>query len=212
MKREYERIAETFFEELSERAGPYEAKRVFLAIAKRVPRQPKGAHNSERDQKLLNLYNSLPPGNRTVKGLARKLHNKEPGFYGATEDAVDKRLRRLIKKQKDFEEFGRKLEDALGCTADDLLARLEKEKADDERRKVDDLLASFKRQEAVRELEDDTLDSIKDDLLDSKINDILDSSKRQEAVRELEDDTLDSKIDEPLDSNMDDLIAWLRDR
>ena len=110
----YERAAEKFFERLSEEIGPYEAKRVFLAIARRVPRRPKGAHDPKRDRELLKLYYDLPPGDRKVKGLARKLHNKEKGRYGATEEAVDKRLRRLIKKQKEFEKAVRELDEPLG--------------------------------------------------------------------------------------------------
>ena len=72
----YEETAERFFEGLAEMTGLHEAKRVFLTIAKRVPRQPKGAHDPERDRELLKLYRDLPSGDRGVRGLARKLHNK----------------------------------------------------------------------------------------------------------------------------------------
>ena len=96
----HEREAVALFEKLKSILGSKKAKQIFTNVAKSARRRtgPRGPRNPAHDRVLLNLYDRMT-GRRSIQRLAKSLDERCPGLYGNSAAAIDKKLRRLLRKR-----------------------------------------------------------------------------------------------------------------
>jgi len=90
--------------------GESEARRFFDRFSTRRSPQSKrrGSANSARDVELLIRYDNAAAGTANEgsvpRQLAARLHESDPGKYGASTEAIEKHIRRLLKKRDQKEQ------------------------------------------------------------------------------------------------------------
>ena len=94
----FQEAASKLFVGIAKELTKPEATRIFQEAAKRAANIRKGPHKPHLDQDLLHLLDckAVPGG---IPGLARQLDKTQPGYFGLSAGAIEKKLRRLVQKR-----------------------------------------------------------------------------------------------------------------
>jgi hypothetical protein len=103
-----QRVALRFYRTVVEHLGEEEARSLFETFLKRTRGQPSGSRNPIRDGELYEEYlanlgkvTSDPEREALPRVLAEEMSRTRGSYFGNSAVAIEKKLRRILKKQQD---------------------------------------------------------------------------------------------------------------
>lgn len=90
--------------------GEHRARTEWAAISKRPRGAPKGSRDHERDAALLRVFDAFSEGHpdaerpKLPRRLSEQLHAKVPRLFGQSAVAIEKHIRRLLKRRAVYNE------------------------------------------------------------------------------------------------------------